>query len=1730
MPEGFNIGDIFVQLGGNATNLKAALDEARAAADKAGKDISAAFATIGVNDLEGKFRRANAAFNTLSDALDKGLISQNQYSSATRAFNGIANQYADEISGAAKVTRELADVQSRLGGAFKTLGVSDVEGQFRKANDAFNTFSNALDHGLINQQTYSAATSNFNRIVQEYTAEVNGTAQAQRNFAAAQEAARRVAEEHTAQLLSTSRAFRVMGEDARFLGLRMSAFVTAPLVAAATAAIHFGGQMEVAEASLKRITGSSTIAGVQIQKMRDLALSTPFEFKDIAEGTKRLVSMGFSVRETLPLLVKLGDAVAAVGGGAPKLNALIKAFGDIQAKGRLQAEELRQLANIPIPATEILSRKLGISQAELFARMKKGLIDSRTALEALASGISERFQGQMDTLANTLPGILKNIKEKIEFAFSDIGTSLLPLEKSVALFVFNSLDKVTALAKAFGQLPVSFQLGAVGIAGLAAAAGPALFVFGTMAGSIGRLIDLGIKLKEVYGAAGLANAIGNVVNLTKTIGPLGITIAGATAAIVAFQAAQTALEIKGLAADIGALDTKFLGIDGTLRTWRETIGDLIPDIGKLREFARSLPDQVKAPLKVAFNTAVSYVDDIGKQWDNLGDLAADSLKRFAGPIAALKGAIGDIRLAIRPFLDPQAIVDVAKESKRLIDEINKQTMVGQGLAPQTQGAKVFNDQLTELSNKLRSEVKDASKEAENAIKQAFSTLKVEDFKRELAEADKAMALVGKSFTPAQLTEAIGNMEDLFLRAGRAGVLSADQIHDAVERLHKKLLEVLNNTDKPLSVQQLEFAVGQLEDRIIALKKAGVLTGDEASAAIGKLEEALRKAGIEADVAGRAIPKAFLGPDQIKTGVLALQEGNEKLAEYRKFLEDATEGQRQFIHYLEVAATSVAYNAQGVPVLNDGLEQLKTHLESTADGAGDLATAVDSATRMFEKFNARAVKDALKIKGPFEGLGIKSQAELDKAANDATAFYESIRNDSTRTSEDITRAWLAAIEAQDAAHHKLTDETINRYLRISREMGSQLSQAQHRWSEFMKDIKRLGRQFASEAFDIIWPKSKPKEILDTGAVNNLGTATGLVGEQLQGLANQIDDLAQATGGNFSSTVDKVTAQFRIWSVATDQQAKELEYLYKASNLTKTGLDALTSITAEQATALKALGFDYEHAVALIGNLNSQNVDSAKVIDNLTKAYQELEQKGYRDPGAALAQLINSIKTARSETDANAIATRHFGDAGVFMARTIRSGKLDVDKLTTAINQSAASMHDAAEETRRLNAEGGKVSKLTQLFRDLTREIAKMAAGQLAKGIADILHLEAAWRKVGKAIGGAIEALLRWIGLSKKAKDTSSAVEEGVSAIDEARKRSLDAAEKIPSVSKPPTSGGGPGLGTPPSGPGGSAGGAAGGATGWMGVVNMVTGAISAVTGVLSYLQGRRMEQDIGRIEVTTRGLLNEALNSRRDAWDQYNGMYKRLGEVWNSIKALNMGPTQPQMIGDTSYTSGFEVDQIGLMRLLVSKFDQFVIPKMDAIVALMKSMPMATAAAPATEGLVTGQTASQPQAVTPVAPRLSTSIITAAPSIEVSDELRRAVKELGRQFSVPQTVNAVPATPVIAPPAASTPPALPPPAQPAKPIRTISMAIPIAEFGRMIAKAGEKISEAVRTTVIPALPDISPQPVLATAGASNMTTAHNQTLNFYYNDRSVDTPPETVYHAKMIAKTLSNRGVRRRIRK
>jgi len=73
------------------------------------------------------------------------------------------------------------------------------------------------------------------------------------------------------------------------------------------------------------------------------------------------------------------------------------------------------------------------------------------------------------------------------------------------------------------------------------------------------------------------------------------------------------------------------------------------------------------------------------------------------------------------------------------------------------------------------------------------------------------------------------------------------------------------------------------------------------------------------------------------------------------------------------------------------------------------------------------------------------------------------------------------------------------------------------------------------------------------------------------------------------------------------------------------------------------------------------------------------------------------------------------------------------------------------------------------------------------------------------------------------------------------------------------------------------------TAFSSVFSMATGAISAVTGVIGVFQSMGMNKSLDVLVNHTLRIFNEVEQGRKDAWDQFNGMYGRIGEIWNDMR-------------------------------------------------------------------------------------------------------------------------------------------------------------------------------------------------------------------------------------------------------
>jgi tape measure domain-containing protein len=197
------------------------------------------------------------------------------------------------------------------------------------------------------------------------------------------------------------------------LALAMTGLAVA-MTGVAAASVKLVANMERQEVALTRIMGSAEGAKQRLKELQEFAAVTPYTFTELVEYEKRLRALGFAANEVQPTLVTLGDAASGLGLQADGMNRLIKAFGDIRAKGYLQTQEIRQLAEAGIPAFEILAEKIGVTIPEAMKLIESRSIDAGMAITSLTEGINERFGGMMELQAETMLGMWSTVRDEGE--------------------------------------------------------------------------------------------------------------------------------------------------------------------------------------------------------------------------------------------------------------------------------------------------------------------------------------------------------------------------------------------------------------------------------------------------------------------------------------------------------------------------------------------------------------------------------------------------------------------------------------------------------------------------------------------------------------------------------------------------------------------------------------------------------------------------------------------------------------------------------------------------------------------------------------------------------------------------------------------------------------------------------------------------------------------------------------------------------------------------------------------------------------------------------------------------------------------------------------------------------------------------------------------------------------------------------------------------------------------
>ena len=209
-------------------------------------------------------------------------------------------------------------------------------------------------------------------------------------------------------------------------------------------------ELERQTKSLQVLTGSLEDAKSIIKELQDFGAVTPFTSAELIETSKRLKAFGVETNKLVDTTKRLGDVAGATGAD---LDGIATAYGQIQAKGKLQTEELLQLQERGVDLSSTLRREYNLTGEEFSKALEKGQISAEAvefALKELTDTGGQYANGAI-AQSDTLSGKFSTLQDNVGRFAAAIGEILSPALKGI-------LDQINDLIGGFNVL---FEMGGV---------------------------------------------------------------------------------------------------------------------------------------------------------------------------------------------------------------------------------------------------------------------------------------------------------------------------------------------------------------------------------------------------------------------------------------------------------------------------------------------------------------------------------------------------------------------------------------------------------------------------------------------------------------------------------------------------------------------------------------------------------------------------------------------------------------------------------------------------------------------------------------------------------------------------------------------------------------------------------------------------------------------------------------------------------------------------------------------------------------------------------------------------------------------------------------------------------------------------------------------------------------------------------------------------------------------
>ena len=389
---------------------------AESGGEQFGKNASAGVSSSITGVSTAVTKASKAAATALPEGAESGGRAFGTEASAGVAstITGLSSSVSKAAKSAATALPEGADSGGRAFGLEATAGVSStIDG----------VSSTAAKAGTAAAQSLAASASSGGRSAGDKMASgvaetaVPGSKEAGKK--AGQEIAKGAEPEARASGQATGESF---SESMNLDGLVKKAAGAAAAIgfgAMAKSAIETGVKtaagMETASIGFTTMLGSAQKAQDFLAKLSKFAADTPFDLPSLQTAASSLISIGIDANDVIPIMTTLGNVTSGMGTGAEGVRRATVALQQMNAAGKIQAEDLNQLRDAGIPVYDLLAAALGTTKDQVAQLAQNGKL-GKDALDKMMNALKtgdglERFNGLMDKQSQSLAGLWSTIKD-----------------------------------------------------------------------------------------------------------------------------------------------------------------------------------------------------------------------------------------------------------------------------------------------------------------------------------------------------------------------------------------------------------------------------------------------------------------------------------------------------------------------------------------------------------------------------------------------------------------------------------------------------------------------------------------------------------------------------------------------------------------------------------------------------------------------------------------------------------------------------------------------------------------------------------------------------------------------------------------------------------------------------------------------------------------------------------------------------------------------------------------------------------------------------------------------------------------------------------------------------------------------------------------------------------------------------------------------------------------------